>query len=1321
MIETLFVNENFQKRCEIMTPYNLTPLQQTMYTSSSLTGCLWQYLEQIIIHISDEDMDAGAMGSAWTELTQQHPALRNVICSPNAKVPMQCVTAQADIQITEEDWRGYEGRQINDALQAFLEKDREKGIDAAKAPTFRITLLRTGPSTSILAWTFPHSLLDGRSFAPLLDEVFQRYSRIKNSETPEAPDVEPSNVFDLHCRRLAKMSHDAGIAYFTETLVGWEGAKGLADTDVKPARKRECELFLTKEQTKTLADFAQKNGVTPSTLGLAAWGGVLSRLSGQPDVVFGNTRNGRHIIDGSQDAAGCFISTVPMRMQLDKKVTVGGVLEHMRTQQIAVRPYEHTPLTAISRELNISPGRQIFESVVMFDYGTLDDQLKARGGDWLNRKVDLFEEGDMPISVAFYMGTQMRIVVEYDPAQVPNGACLAGYIRQFLIAFCAATADTVLGSISMLDEVNSARINDLAGPESVPEPDSKTCIDRFERAAARSPDHIALMQPDRDQLTYGALDQAADQLAAHLQSLGVEKGHVVGICMTRGGDFIVAMLGIWKAGAAFVPMDIGYPADSLNFIAQQSGAALVLTDAAAPVLDVKTRNFAEFDADVAVPTKVARQGTDLAYVIFTSGSTGRPKGVMINHASLGAHADAIVGLFELTPQDRVLQFAALSFDVALEEIIPTLVSGATVVLRSDDMARSVPVFLQQVETAGITVTNLPTGFWVVLTDMLVTHDLPFSPAIRLVIVGGERVPLPALKRWQNRLPNLRWLNGYGPTETTITCTTYEATLGVEMGDTVPIGSPLQHARAWVLAPDGGVVPEGVEGELFISGPAVALGYINDPDRTVENFASATFDESIGRIYGTGDRVIWRDGVLHYLGRMDRQIKLRGFRIEPGQIEAALEAQDNIERAHADVVSVSGREPQLVAWYSAFAETEAPSPNQIKATLAKSLPPQMRCVTVAVTEWPQTPGGKIDVARLPRPDAPTDMAAEPEGPQTPLIKKVAELFEQILQTENVGSTTSFFDAGGDSLSLLRLMPELERTFHTQLEPTALYSDPTPRGVVRALQEQEIDPLVVIPIQSEGSAPPIYAVHVLGDNGSYFRPLAAILGNEQPLFGLTVGLLTSSTPTNVSDIADFYVQQIERHHPEGPLSLIAVSAGSYVTLELAQKLQKAGRDVQALILLDAEGPAGRARVGKVGRVAVHLGEVFRCGWPYIRAQLAARREARAQNAAYKKLITGDRTNADGIGDVESFVAANMVAIGAYEPQPYTKRLTIYRAGDDKFDSKRAIETGLGWSSIAAGGFDLTDVPGGHLGILEEPNVQTLGREIRALLRILNSKNL
>lgn len=1302
------------------TAFPLTPLQNSMFLSAELTKRPWHYLEQIVVDVPNERLDADAMGRAWSELLMTHPELRSVVETANEGRLMQRMGQAEPIAPVLFDWSKYDPSIVSDKFATFLADERNAGIGAKQYPNFRVAIFVLGPDQSKLVWTFPHHLLDGRCFAALLDEVFQRYRRILDGDQTKVSSSAAPSVFEQHCRQLADMSHSDGIAYYSSALAGWEGSDGLLRHDAEASRKTFTTRYLSKDQSLALHRLADQADVSLSTVILAAWGVVLARSTGQEDVVFGNIRNGRHLVSGSKNAVGCFITTVPMRLKLNPGLTLGDVLKQVRADQISSRAHEHTPLTEIRKQLDVPPTRQIFESVVMFDNATLDAQLKALGADWADRDVELLEEGDTPITVAAYSGPQLRIDFEFDPAQVPGGDRLGAQLIQFLAALETAEPETQMAMISFLSSDEMSTMYDLAGASA--EDDAFfSCIDRFEQSALVYPDKIAVLQPEQEPMTYAALDAAANSLAHQLIKANVGVDDIVGICIARSAAFITAMLATWKAGAAFVPLDPSYPVDTLNIIVKDSAARLVLTDDTAPNVSAETLVINQNTAlarSADKPKRSEMEPDQPAYIIFTSGTTGRPKGVMVSHRSLASHSAAVNPLFELSPEDRVLQFAALSFDVALEEIVPTLLSGATLVLRSDEMSRSIDVFLKVCRDLKTTVINLPTGFWVVLTEELDSRDLQFPPLVRLVIVGGERVPLSVLRRWRKRLPDIRWINGYGPTETTITCTAYSVIASDLDGDSVPIGRSLAHARAWVLSRDGALQSEGVEGQLFISGPAVALGYMNDPVRTAQSFLTAEFDPDIGRIYATGDRVIWRDGQLLYLGRMDRQIKLRGFRIEPGQIESTLESQEGVDRAYAALHTPQNGSPQLVAWYSTAVGEAAIEPDILQGWVANLLPPQMQPILVAVSDWPQTPGGKIDVARLPVPEQSAVAEGLDSAAATPLTRDVAEIFSELLQNQEIRPDTSFFDAGGDSLQLLRLLPVIEEKFGIHIKPTALYADPTPRGVVRALQDQDPDPLVVIPIQTNGDRPPLYGIHVLGDNGSFFRPLAAELGAEQPVYGLTVGLLSESTPMTVADIAHFYLCQIERHYPVGPLSLISVSAGSYVALELAQRLLKAGRDVQALILLDAEGPGGRSSIGRAGRMIEHQKNIFREGWPYVSKLLAAMRSARRHDAAMAKLKSAqDGAEAATKGkpfDVTDFVAANTIAIEEYEPKPYPRLLTIFRASANRFDSPKTRETGLGWQPVAAGGFDVWDVPGDHLGILEPPNVQTLATRIAALLQ-------
>ena len=1286
-----------------------------MYANSALVERPWQYVEQLVVDLPSERLHTNVMQRAWSDLAKAHPALRTIIVDNGAQGIEQKITPSTHVIIPEHDWETIPRPTAEARFERFLNADREAGIDATNEVPFRVTIFHFGQNHSKLVWTFPHSLLDGASFAPLLDEVFRRYQE----NSPGIPaDVKPvpsnEHIFKSHCNALAVMSHDAGEAHFAEALQGWSGNEGLVQASVEPTRKSELSHELTESQSAALLAFAKRAGVSPTTVILAGWGTVLARISGQNDVVFGNTRNGRRLVKGAQNAAGCFITSVPVRVRLSPTLTVGQLLQNTHQEHVNAHPFEFTPPANIARRLDLPPSKPIFDTIVMCDHKTIHARLKEKNVAWADRKVELLEEGHTAVSVAVYFDTRTRIVVEYDPSQVPLGNTLNSYLVRFLNNLAKAGLDTPLGAVSMLDKAQEERLIDLSGHRQLQSHIALPCSSQFEQAAAKHPNRIALVEADGTELSFQILDQSADRMARRLAQAGVLPGDHVGICMGRGAGFITAILAIWKAGAAFVPMDPGYPSATLNIIAQDSDLRFVLVDSTAPLLEATTLDVEALPhTEAQLPDPDQRDPADTAYVIFTSGSTGRPKGVMVSHASLAAHAAAIIPHFDLKAADRVLQFAALSFDVALEEIIPTLLAGSTLVLRQDSMSESISDFLEQSNALGITVMNLPTGFWVTLTDLMHKQTKAFPPKVKLVIVGGERMPLSVLRRWRETVPNVRILNGYGPTEATITCTTFDATTRQLEEDTVPIGRPLSHAQVWVLTTDGALAPEGVPGELFISGPALAQGYIGNPDRTNRSFCRPTFEPAVVRTYHTGDRAVWRDGLLHFLGRSDRQIKLRGYRIEPGQIEAALESQGAIDRAHVALHKTSFGQLQLVAWYSAPKDHVAPSPDAVKELAAKLLPPQMRPQPMPVASWPKTPGGKIDTARLPSPEPLPAGNSSEEVEHTELSQKVAEIFGGILNVADIGPTTSFFDAGGDSLSLLRLMPEIEKVFGQKLKPTDIYSDPTPRGVLSALNSGEADPLVVIPIQPKGALPPLYAVHVLGDNGSFFRPLAAELGPNQPLFGLTVGHISEDTPTTIEDIAAFYLHQITRHHPTGPLALIAVSSGSYATMELAQQLLAAGRDVFALILLDAEGPGGRARVSWPKRILAHIQNLRSFGWPYIKKIRAGRiRERKLKIATarlQKRANDKDSVTAQDILNVADFVAANKCAIEAYHIQPYPRRLTIYRAGHDRFDSPDAIRSGLGWSSVAAGGFDILDVPGDHLGILQAPYVKVLGQNI------------
>ncbi|MFG6547281.1 amino acid adenylation domain-containing protein [Sulfitobacter sp. 1A10445] len=1288
----------------------LTPVQEAMVAASSKRP--WLYLEQIVCHLGHECLSPGILAAAFQKLVEQSPILRLEIQSNGAARSTQRIAVSHDVAVETLDWAHVSPDEIRQQFRAFLKSDRAKGCPLDAAPCFRLTLIRTGPTSSILVWSFPHALLDGRSFAPLLAQAFINYEAIEAGRpSPVTPEVADS-IFLQHCTAVDALNHASGETYFAQTLEGWEGDTGLIVPRQEPSRKETLTQQLSMRETKALVSLANATDVTLSTVVSAAWGIVLARFTGRADAVFGMTLSGRHLLEKTESALGCFIVTVPFRVQLGQELSIGALLRSVRKGQLDLRPFEHTPLAGLRRFTNVPLDKPLLESSLMFERASLDVRMQGYGAKWQHRRVELYEEDDFPLTVAAYQDEALRIEVEYDAKQVPQASRLAHYLKNLLCELAASAPTTQLAQLSMLDDDERQHLELLSSVTDTT-PSEHCCITAFERQAARWPRRTALKRIGGGKLTYGELDAAANALAQRLIDRGVTQGDAVGICASRSPAFVVAILAIWKAGAAFVPMDPTYPKTTLNIMAQDSGAKIILTDADAPLFNLATLALSYDqlqERQARAPDRNHMSENRNAYIIFTSGSTGRPKGVVVSQTSLAAHAAAVTKLFDLSSEDQVLQFASLSFDVAIEEIIPTLLSGATLLLRSPKMSQSVSAFLQVCETHRITLLNLPTGFWVELTLFLETHNSLVPPDLRMVIVGGERVPLSILRRWRDIAPKVRWINGYGPTETTITCTAYELTDDRPLRHSVPIGRPLAHARAWVLAADGSFAPIGAPGELCIAGPAVAEGYVIDEGAKRIGFHK---DTSAGRSYRTGDRVYWQDGLLNFIGRMDRQLKVRGFRIDPNQVESLLEERHDVARAYVAVAD--NKNGRLVAWYSAARATAPPLLQDIQADLSQKLPPYMMPELSYVETWPRTPGGKIDVAALPFPQDVVQSLEPQFKTDSSHTRRIAELFEAVLETSPVAADSSFFNLGGNSLSILRLNTLLEKAFDTRIDPSLFYQDPSPAGIAKLITTKTEDRSCVIPLQPKGGRAPLYAIHALGENNSFFLPLAGALNPNQPLFGITIGIRKEGMPSTVEALAAFYVEQIKHHRPAGPVSLVAVSVSSFITFEVAQQLLAAGRDVQALIFLDASGPDGRIRKGRLGHRWVHFKNLLKQGKPYLDKLKQERRGERLHAEEMARLKESGPEVApacDEARSVAQFVALSELAISNYLPSPYPRRITIFKA-DDPFDAKAVFANGLGWKSVAKAGFDMIQVKGGHITMLYPPHVEELAQHITKAL--------
>lgn len=630
----------------------------------------------------------------------------------------------------------------------------------------------------------------------------------------------------------------------------------------------------------------------------------------------------------------------------------------------------------------------------------------------------------------------------------------------------------------------------------------------FEAQVARSPNAVAVIYEDTE-LTYRELNNRANQLAHYLQSLGVKPEVLVGICVERSLDMIIGLLGILKAGGAYVPLDPAYPPERLEYMIADTQLSILLTQQhLIPTLAAHQAQIICLDTDFQfinhnLTNPVSNlQSDNLAYIIYTSGSTGRPKGVMIQHQSVVNYIQVVLEEYQLDQKDRMLQFASYSFDTAVEEIFPTLSCGATLVLRTDEMLRTIATFLQRCQDWQITILDLPTAYWHQLISTLAREQLTLLPPIRLVIIGGERAIPAQVKLWQEYVGSYpRLINGYGPTEATIAVTLCDLSvsdpLDADCGNhsfdqEVPIGRPIQNCHVYILDQNLHPVPAGIAGELYIGGIVLARGYLNRPELTAEKFISFDplrvtlnpLDDCIGgRLYKTGDLVRYLpDGNIEYLGRIDNQVKLRGFRIELEEIEAVLASHSLVREAVVIVREDLPGEQQLVAYFVCHSNQDhdqnSPPPvstSDLRSYLREKLPEYMvPAAFMILAAIPLTPNGKIDRRALPKPDFLSLEADHYLAPRTDLETAIALIWSEVLQLERIGVQDNFFDLGGHSLSAIRVITRLQE-LGTFLSLRNLFATPTVEGLAQNIAATLNHPQQLWQPQPRSSQPAIQSVN------------------------------------------------------------------------------------------------------------------------------------------------------------------------------------------------------------------------------------------------------
>ncbi|MDQ4132559.1 MAG: amino acid adenylation domain-containing protein [Actinomycetota bacterium] len=948
--------------------------------------------------------------------------------------------------------------------------DATRPFDLSRGPLMRAWLARLGDRDHVLGITMHHIVSDGWSVRVLLDELSALYGE---AALPPLT-VQYADYAAWHRRWLEEGTLQTQLAHWKARLAGAPAVLELpADRPRPPVpsyRGASFDFEVGSQVGRALQALARAEGASPFMVLLGAFGVVLARHAGVDDVVVGTPVAGR-VRPELERLIGFFVNTLVLRTDLAGDPTFTEALARVRDTTLDAFDHQDLPFERLVleldpvRDLSRNPLVQVLFQMVPLPAGDLrlgddvrmDDLGGLSGGEFGETGgAGAIAPFDIDLFMAEAPGGALRGTFVY-ATDLFDAATVARLAEHFVTVLEAVAADPTrrLSELPLMSREEEHLLGEWGG--GAEEGADDRCLQHLvEEQVARTPEAVAVVGEDAS-LTYAELDHQAAALASQLVALGVGPEVVVGMCLPRSRDLPVAVLGILKAGGAVLPLDPNYPRERLEFMLADSNAAVVIN----PGLVLGTVS-GPIGAG-SLPGTPGVRPDNLAYVIYTSGSTGQPRGVMLTHRSLVSEIRATAGLYGIGPDDRVLQFCSISFDVSVEELFTTWAGGATVVLKPDDRAILGRVWLEWLQTRGITVLNLPTAYWHEWVHDLQALGETVPAAVRLTIAGGEKALGAIYRSWREvGGDRVRWINAYGPTETSVMATAYEPPAGQSFDGhdraDPPIGRPIANTTVRLLDGLSRLTPIGVPGELHIGGWGLARGYLGRPELTANQFVPDSLGQRPGgRLYRSGDMARFRaDGQLEFVGRADQQVKVRGFRIETGEVENALLAH----RAVSEAVVVAREDgpgtKRLVAYVVPVGEPGAGDATELRRFLSDRLPAFMvPTAFVFLDTLPLTPNGKVDREALPAPTGGRpELSSTWVAPLTPVEQALTAIWESVLGVEGLGAHDDFFELGGHSLLATQVIAQLREQFGVDIPLRELFEGPTVAALAAAVEARGV---------------------------------------------------------------------------------------------------------------------------------------------------------------------------------------------------------------------------------------------------------------------------
>ncbi|MFK8105307.1 MAG: amino acid adenylation domain-containing protein, partial [Saprospiraceae bacterium] len=1025
--------------------YRLAPMQEGMLFHHLYDQGFGGYTEQLTVDFLS-GLDVNAFKKAWEFVIENHTILRTRFFSNSLSIPVQCVYKKVDLSFEHHDFTNFTKEELQEAVEKFAEADLAKGFDFNQVPLMRINVVKLDEKAYKMFWTFHHILIDGWSNPILIEELMTAYELLSEGKTfasiKDSIAIEEDRFEDF-IKYIGTKDKTVEQEFWKKYLGEFETPSLLPFIDDNLARNKggvteELEHIFTEETTKAIKAYCQANFITANTFIQGIWGFLLSRYTGNEDILFGATVSGRPSdLANAERMIGLFINTMPVRVKLKADATISEVLTVLQNEHTAAREYQYTALNDIQRWIDFSG--EFFDSLITFENYPLGDAV-GQADSLEVGAVEVKEQTNYLLSIAVSLSHVLDFKFRYNSNLLE--ASFAAMMKEHFILAIEQTLQkniTKFSEIELVTPKEKVLLLNTFNDTTLPYPKDKSIIAFFEAQVAAAPTKTALIF-NGENLSYEALNQRANQLAAYLQEKGVQPADKIGILSYRGFDMIVSLLATLKCGAVYVPLNIDYPKARLEFILNDAGAKFLIYQeenllAKTGLTDyefIAVADSATYATEaVTIPNSLSL--TSSVYVMYTSGTTGQPKGILVNQDNI-LKLCFETGPIAIYPEDRVLQWSNFSFDGCTYEIFGALLNGASLCMIAEKEAQD-PVSLARVIRAEQLTVNFMTT---ALFNAFVDQDLEALNELRIVLFGGELVSVPHVKTALATLGAGKIIHVYGPTETT----TYASYYPVEHcnDDRVPIGKPLSNTQLYILDPKGDLVGVGMTGEIYIGGAGVSMGYLNRTELMAEKFVEDKFSKKPGaKLYRTGDLGFWLpEGNIEFIGRKDLQVKVRGYRIELGAIETKLQELDAVNNCVVLAKADPSGTKRLIAYVIPNGTYQK---EEILNYLKEELPEYMvPSIMVDLPEFPLNANGKVDKRALPEPDLGALISEDYVAPRNKMEEQLVAIWKELLHLDKVGVYDNFFDLGGHSLLATRMMSAIRKELEVEISVKELFTKP-----------------------------------------------------------------------------------------------------------------------------------------------------------------------------------------------------------------------------------------------------------------------------------------